>query len=87
MQPWGVVLSSGFSRSRILSDYASLERRHAAILEGRDPNIVQSRLLSRGRQPFYQVRVGAETRAAATGLCNSIRRAGGACMILRNPRA
>jgi hypothetical protein len=33
---------------------------------------------------FYQVRVGADTRAAAEGLCGSIRRAGGACLVLRN---
>jgi hypothetical protein len=30
------------------------------------------------------VRVGADTRQAAEGLCGSIRRAGGACMVLRN---
>ena len=39
---------------------------------------------SRGTQPFYQVRVGADTRAAAESLCGSIRRAGGACLVLRN---
>jgi soluble lytic murein transglycosylase-like protein len=41
-------------------------------------------LRSRGTQPFYQVRVGADTRAAAETLCGSIRRAGGACFVLRN---
>jgi hypothetical protein len=39
---------------------------------------------SRGTRPFYQVRVGAETRQAADSLCGSIRRAGGACIVLRN---
>jgi hypothetical protein len=41
-------------------------------------------LRSRGTRTFYQVRVGAETRDAANTLCGSIRRAGGACMVLRN---
>jgi len=41
-------------------------------------------LRSRGTRPFYQVRVGTETRADADNLCSSIRRAGGACMVLRN---
>jgi hypothetical protein len=54
------------------------------VLTGRDPTLLSTLLRSRGTQPFYQVRVGAETRAAAEGLCGSIRRAGGACMVLRN---
>jgi len=37
--------------------------------------------------PFYQVRIGADTRAGADGLCGQIRRGGGACMVLRNARA
>jgi hypothetical protein len=41
-------------------------------------------LRSRGTQTFYQVRVGADTRAAAESLCGNIRRAGGACFVLRN---
>jgi hypothetical protein len=41
-------------------------------------------LYTRGSSVFYQVRVGADTRQAADTLCGSIRRAGGACMVLRN---
>ena len=39
---------------------------------------------SRGTRAFYQVRIGADTRPAADDLCNRIRRAGGACFVLRN---
>jgi SPOR domain len=39
---------------------------------------------SRGTRTFYQVRIGADTRPAADDLCNRIRRAGGACLVLRN---
>jgi hypothetical protein len=35
-------------------------------------------------RPFYQVRIGADTRQAADDLCNRILRAGGACFVLRN---
>ena len=45
---------------------------------------LSTQLRSRGTNAFYQVRVGADTRAAADTLCGSIRRAGGACMVLRN---
>jgi hypothetical protein len=41
-------------------------------------------LRSRGAGTFYQVRVGADTRESANALCADIRRAGGACMVLRN---
>jgi hypothetical protein len=85
-QPWGVVLASGFSRSRILGIYAAAEKRHQKLLAGRDPTIVQSLLRSRGTRPFYQVRVGAETRATADDLCSRLRRSGGACVVLHNPR-
>ena len=82
--PWGVQLAAGFSRDHALSNYASLAKRYADLLTGRDPSLLSSILRSRGTQPFYQVRVGADTRAAAETLCGSIRRAGGACFVLRN---
>jgi hypothetical protein len=81
---WGVQLSAGFSRDHALSAYASIAKRHADLLTGRDPTLLSTTLRSRGTRAFYQVRVGAETRAAAESLCAGIRRAGGACMVLRN---
>jgi hypothetical protein len=84
---WGVQLSAGFSRDRALAAFASLARRYAAVLAGYDPTILASTLRSRGTRAFYQVRVGTESRGRADDLCNRIRRAGGACMVLRNPGA
>ena len=82
--PWGVQLSAGFSREHALAAYAAIARRYARVLIGRDPSLLSTMLRSRGTRPFYQVRVGTETRADADNLCSSIRRAGGACMVLRN---
>jgi hypothetical protein len=82
--PWGVQLSAGFSRDHALANYAMLAKRYAEVLTGRDPSLLSTVLRSRGTRPFYQVRVGADTRAAADSLCGSIRRAGGVCMVLRN---
>jgi hypothetical protein len=82
--PWGIQLSAGFSRDRALSSYAAMARQYAGILAGRDPSILSGILRSRGTRPFYQVRVGAETRAEADKLCSDILRAGGACLVLRN---
>lgn len=86
LQPWGIQLAAGFSRDRALLSYARLQGRYAGFLSGKDPVILATRLRSRGTRAFYQVRVGAETRASAEGLCTQLRRVGGACMVLRNPR-
>jgi hypothetical protein len=82
--PWGVQLSAGFSREHVLAFYATVAKRFGEILNGRDPSIFSSVLRSRGTQPFYQVRVGAPTRADANALCGKIMHAGGACFVLRN---
>ena len=85
--PWGVQLSAGFSRGKALAAFARAERRHATLLAGKDTMILQTRMLSRGSRAFYQVRVGLPTRAASDGLCDRLRAAGGACLVLRNIRA
>jgi hypothetical protein len=82
--PWGVQLSAGFSREGALRSYAAIAKRHVSLLQGHDPSIIASRLLSRGPRTFYQVRIGANTRQLAENLCESIRRAQGACLVLRN---
>jgi hypothetical protein len=82
--PWGVELSAGFSRDRVLTAYAGLLKRFDQILSGHDPSILSGMDRSRGVRLFYQVRIGADTRQAADSLCTQIRRAGGACLVLRN---
>jgi hypothetical protein len=82
--PWGVQLAAGFSRNRALNSYARLAKRYNAVLDGHDPSILQSVLRSRGTRLFYQVRLGAATRAEANALCGRIKRAGGPCIVLRN---
>lgn len=81
MQPWGVILGSSVSRSRLLNRYARLQQRYAGVLAGRDPILIDRR---RSPLPRYQVRIGAATRAAANELCNRIRKSGGVCVVLRN---
>lgn len=81
---WGVQLAAGFSRNRVLQSYARILQRFDAVLRERDPSILGSVLRSRGTRTFYQVRVGADTRAGADELCTRLRRAGGACLVLKN---
>ena len=81
---WGVQLAAGFSRDKALAMYSRAMKRLSAVIGDQDPSLLGTRLRSRGSNTFYQVRIGADTRPAADDLCNRIRRAGGACFVLRN---
>ena len=83
---WGVQLAAGFSRDKALAMYARAMKRLSAVIGDQDPSLLSSRLRSRGSSLFYQVRIGADTRPDADNLCTRIRRAGGACFVLRNMR-
>jgi hypothetical protein len=79
-----VQVSAGFSRQQVLASYSSIEKRYRQSLAGLDPIILQTTLRSRGTRPFYQVRIGADTRSSADSLCTRLRQQGVACMVLRN---
>ncbi|MFO1108349.1 MAG: transglycosylase SLT domain-containing protein [Bradyrhizobium sp.] len=81
---WGVQLAAGFSRDKALAMYGRAVSRLSGVIGNRDPAILTSRMRSRGSATFYQVRFGADTRNEADDLCNRIRKAGGACFVLRN---
>ena len=81
---WGVQLAAGFDRNKALAMYARAIKGLSAVIGNRDPSILSSVMRTRGTRPFYQVRIGADTRPEADDLCNRIIRAGGACFVLRN---
>lgn len=85
-KPWGVQLAAGFNRAGAMAMYARAIRHLGAVIGDRDPSLLGSLWRSRGTRTFYQVRIGADSRMEADDLCNRIRRAGGACLVLRNPR-
>ena len=81
---WGVQLAAGFNRDKALAMYSRAIKQLSAVIGDRDPSLLGTMLRSRGTRIFYQVRIGTDTRPAADDLCNRIRRAGGACFVLRN---
>jgi hypothetical protein len=81
---WGVQLAAGFDRNKALAMYARAIKNLSVVIGGRDPSILSSVQRSRGNHAFYQVRIGADTRGEADDLCNRIRKAGGACFVLKN---
>jgi hypothetical protein len=84
---WGVQLAAGFDRNKALAMYARAMKGLQAVIGDRDPSLLAISLRSRGTRVFYQVRIGTDTRPEADDLCIRIRRAGGACFVLRNPGA
>jgi hypothetical protein len=80
---WTVELAAGFSRDRVLSAYARLMISLSTLIGSHDPVITSAVLRSRGTRPFYQARIGADTRASANSLCASIRKAGASCIVMR----
>jgi hypothetical protein len=84
---WGVQLAAGFDRNKALAMYGRAMKHLSTVIGDQDPSLLSSVMRSRGSRTFYQVRIGADTRPVADDLCNRIRKAGGACFVLRNMRA
>jgi hypothetical protein len=84
--PWGVQVAGNFSQSRALASYDALKQKHAGIIGDRDPLVLSAVVRSRGTAPFHQVRLPFETRGEADRLCRELRKAGGACTVLKNAR-
>lgn len=83
-RPWGVQVSTAFSKSKALAKYSRLKRAHARILGETEPYVFPKRNRSRGRRPLYMVQVGASSRGEAQKVCAALRRDGGACIVRKN---
>jgi len=81
--PWGVQLAGSWSEGGVLAAYERLRRKHSAVLGDRLPLVMYGR---RGAGSTFIVRVSEKTRSDANALCAKLRAAGGACIVLRNPR-
>jgi hypothetical protein len=83
-RPWGVHVSTAFSKAKALAQFARVRARYPSVLAGRDPFVQPERNLSRGRRSLSMVEIGADSRDDAAKLCAGLRAAGGACIVQRN---
>jgi hypothetical protein len=83
-RPWGVHVSTAFSKAKALAEFARIRGHYASILGNQDPFVLPERNLSRGRGYMYMVQIGADSRGEADTLCNKLRASGGACIVQKN---
>jgi hypothetical protein len=83
-RPWGVHISTSFSKAKALTQFGRLKQRYAKVLADAEPFILPQRNLSRGRRSLYMVQIGADSRQEAEAFCNRLRSDGGACIVQRN---
>ena len=82
--PWGVQLAANFdpgiTRRLLRQAVAKLPE----PLSSERALIVRQRRVKPGMRPKYQARIGRDTRQEANALCDSIRRVGVACAVVKN---
>jgi cell division septation protein DedD len=79
---WSVQISSQRTREEAQSSWSSLSRRFSSVLGSLQPNVQEADLGTKG--VYYRLRVGPWTsRSEAINLCESLRSAGGDCIVVR----
>ncbi len=80
-QPWGVQVAGNVRRAAALAHFGRLQSRHAGIIGDRVPMVLRQRMAGR---PVWAVRLGAGSRTEAQALCDRLRAAAAACVVIRN---
>jgi hypothetical protein len=81
-KPWGVEVVGGPTGARALARYREWLPKYAAIVAGREPNLVVCGII--GQMGAVHVRVATETRGEANKVCAQLRAAGAYCEVLRD---
>ncbi len=84
--PWGVQVAGNFSQARAMASYRAMQRQFPKVIGDDPPLVLRSVEASRGRAPFYAIRLPANTRDAADKLCGRLQAVGGACVVMKNGR-
>ncbi|MFG1347274.1 lytic transglycosylase domain-containing protein [Xanthobacter autotrophicus DSM 431] len=82
--PWGVQISGNYSRDIALASYRREAQRAPQLFAELTPVIIATRVGGRGPSTFYRVRLPAQTKAEGMKMCDRLRKAGGACLVLPN---
>lgn len=83
LKPWGIQVAGNFRRSAALAQYDRVRARFGGLLAGHEPVVSRVRTPI-GRRAIHAVRIGADSRAEADRICDTLRRAGGSCVVMKN---
>jgi soluble lytic murein transglycosylase-like protein len=83
LKPWGIQVAGNFRRSAAIRQWLRAKGRFPALLAAYEPVVSRVRT-PRGRRGIYAVRIGSDNRAEADIICQKLRGAGGACIVLKN---
>ncbi|RUW22469.1 lytic transglycosylase [Mesorhizobium sp. M4B.F.Ca.ET.215.01.1.1] len=83
VKPWGVQVAGNFRRSAAVGQWLRVRSRFPALLSNHDPVVSRVRTPI-GRRGIYAVRIGADSRGEANGICQKLHGVGGACLVVRN---
>ncbi|HTV68272.1 MAG TPA: lytic transglycosylase domain-containing protein [Rhizobiaceae bacterium] len=83
LKPWGIQVAGNFRRSAAIKQWQRVKGRYGVLLADYEPVVSRVRTPI-GRRGVYAVRIGIDNRANADILCQQLRGAGGACVVMRN---
>jgi hypothetical protein len=83
---WGMQLTANWSESKAWSTYRLIQKQYAALIGDREPIVIRSRGIGLGTAMRYNIRIADDDRAYLEKFCQTLIRAGGACVVLRNDR-
>jgi len=81
---WGVQIASDFSEQEALDDFTQVQKDYSDILGDYSPTVVAVCNLNMGTDLRYSARIAFDDRDAADQLCAKLKKAGGACIVLRD---
>jgi soluble lytic murein transglycosylase-like protein len=83
VKPWGIQIAGNFRRSAAIRHWQRVRDRFPKLLADYDPVVSRVRTPI-GRRGIYAVRIGADDRKTADGICAKLQSVGGACVVMRN---
>jgi hypothetical protein len=84
VKPWGIQVAQFFSATTARRAFARIQGQFDAVLGKEELMLVARRNPNFGPALRYTAEVGRYSQAEAEALCDSLRKAGGACIVVRN---
>ncbi|WGW02208.1 transglycosylase SLT domain-containing protein [Tropicibacter oceani] len=84
LDPYGVQLAFGTSKSRAMAQYKEKVRACSAQVKGETPDLVWQKSRASPKGGYYMARIGRATRDAAWKLCGQLKARGCVCAVYKN---